>query len=139
MIPTWILLTKSTYVDPPLHFPLHIPSTCFHLISLHVQREISQLADCKCYVGDDKATAEILDSEGWLKTGDLCYFDSQAFLFVVDRLKELIKYKAYQVPPAELEHLLQTNSEIVDAAIVPYPDEETGQVPVAFVVRKPGS
>ncbi|KAK1576453.1 hypothetical protein Q3G72_013993 [Acer saccharum] len=93
----------------------------------------------KGYVGDDKATAEILDSEGWLKTGDLCYFDSQAFLFIVDRLKELIKYKAYQVPPAELEHLLQTNPEIIDAAVIPYPDEETGQVPMAFVVRKPGS
>ncbi|KAK0596295.1 hypothetical protein LWI29_014455 [Acer saccharum] len=93
----------------------------------------------KGYVGDDKATAEILDSEGWLKTGDLCYFDSQAFLFIVDRLKELIKYKAYQVPPAELEHLLQTNPEIIDAAVIPYPDEETGQVPMAFVVRKTGS
>ncbi|KAI9161722.1 hypothetical protein LWI28_020123 [Acer negundo] len=92
----------------------------------------------KGYVGDDKATAEILDSEGWLKTGDLCYFDSQAFLFIVDRLKELIKYKAYQVTPAELEHLLQTNSEIVDDAVIPYPDGETGQVPMAFVVRKPG-
>ncbi|KAK8287460.1 hypothetical protein V6Z12_D07G060500 [Gossypium hirsutum] len=52
----------------------------------------------KGYVGDEKATAETLDSEGWLKTGDICYFDSEGFLYVVDRLKELIKYKAYQVP-----------------------------------------
>lgn len=49
------------------------------------------------YVGDDEATAETLDSEGWLKTGDLSYFDSEGFLYIVDRLKELIKYKAYQV------------------------------------------
>ena len=49
------------------------------------------------YVGDDEATAATLDREGWLKTGDLCYFDSDGFLFIVDRLKELIKYKAYQV------------------------------------------
>jgi 4-coumarate--CoA ligase len=59
------------------------------------------------YVGDEKATAETLDSEGWLKTGDLCYFDSDGFLFIVDRLKELIKYKAYQV--IELLWTLLTN------------------------------
>ncbi|TXG51307.1 hypothetical protein EZV62_023831 [Acer yangbiense] len=106
----------------------------------------------KGYVGNEKATAETLDSEGWLKTGDLCYFDSEGFLFIVDRLKELIKYKAYQVPPAELEHLLHSNPDIADAAVIPYvliddgvllssryPDEEAGQIPMAFVVRKPGS
>ncbi|KAI5408059.1 4-coumarate--CoA ligase-like 9 [Lathyrus oleraceus] len=93
----------------------------------------------KGYIGDDKATIETLDSDGWLKTGDLCYFDSDGFLFIVDRLKELIKYKAYQVPPAELELILLTNPEIADAAVVPYPDEDVGQIPMAFVVRKPGS
>lgn len=49
------------------------------------------------YVRNEEATAETLDPEGWLKTGDLCYFDSDGFLYIVDRLKELIKYKAYQV------------------------------------------
>ncbi|KAH9776685.1 4-coumarate--CoA ligase-like 9 [Citrus sinensis] len=88
----------------------------------------------KGYIGDNKATIETVDSEGWLKTGDLCYFDSNGFLFIVDRLKELIKYKAYQIPPAELEHLLQSNPEIADAAVIPYPDEEAGQIPMAFVV-----
>ncbi|THF96799.1 hypothetical protein TEA_025743 [Camellia sinensis var. sinensis] len=87
-----------------------------------------------CYVGDDEATAATLDQEGWLKTGDLCYFDSHGFLYIVDRLKELIKYKAYQVPPVELEQLLQLNPEIADAAVIPYPDEEAGQIPMAFVV-----
>ncbi|GAB4845743.1 hypothetical protein Ancab_039144 [Ancistrocladus abbreviatus] len=90
----------------------------------------------KGYVGDKDATAATLDPEGWLKTGDLCYFDNEGNLYVVDRLKELIKYKAYQVPPAELERLLLSHPEIADAAVIPYPDEEAGQIPMAFVVRK---
>ncbi|XP_076896233.1 4-coumarate--CoA ligase-like 9 [Bidens hawaiensis] len=93
----------------------------------------------KGYVRDNEATAATVDSEGWLKTGDLCYFDYDGFLFVVDRLKELIKYKAYQVPPAELERYLQSILEVEDAAVIPYPDEEAGQIPMAYVVRKPGS
>ncbi|XP_023000795.1 4-coumarate--CoA ligase-like 9 [Cucurbita maxima] len=93
----------------------------------------------KGYVGDADATTETLHPDGWLKTGDLCYFDSDGFLYIVDRLKELIKYKAYQVPPAELEHLLQSNPEIIDAAVIPYPDEDAGEIPMAYVVRKPGS
>ncbi|XXG89093.1 hypothetical protein AAC387_Pa12g1178 [Persea americana] len=93
----------------------------------------------KGYIGDEAATAAAINSEGWLKTGDLCYIDNDGFLFVVDRLKELIKYKGYQVPPAELEHLLLSHPEIIDAAVIPYPDEEAGQVPMAFVVRQPQS
>ncbi|KAM2231062.1 hypothetical protein ACFX1S_015401 [Malus domestica] len=93
----------------------------------------------KGYVRDDKATTETLDEDGWLKTGDLCYFDDEGFLYIVDRLKELIKYKAYQVPPAELEHILQSHPDVEDAAVIPYPDEDVGQIPMAYVVRKPGS
>ncbi|XP_058194950.1 4-coumarate--CoA ligase-like 9 [Rhododendron vialii] len=93
----------------------------------------------KGYVGDPEATSAILDSEGWLRTGDLCYFDSEGFLYVVDRLKELIKYKGYPVAPVELENLLQTHPDIVDVAVVPYPDEEAGQVPMAFIVKRPES
>ncbi|KAM1339909.1 hypothetical protein ACFX2H_038371 [Malus domestica] len=93
----------------------------------------------KGYVGDEKATAETLDKDGWLKTGDLCYFDDEGFLYIVDRLKELIKYKAYQVPPAELEHILLSHPDIADAAVIPYPDEDAGEIPMAYVVRKPGS
>ncbi|KAI7740388.1 hypothetical protein M8C21_012735 [Ambrosia artemisiifolia] len=88
----------------------------------------------KGYVGDKEATAATMDTEGWLKTGDLCYFDSDGFLFIVDRLKELIKYKAYQVAPAELERYLQSIPDVVDAAVIPYPDEEAGQIPMAYVV-----
>ncbi|XP_061989870.1 4-coumarate--CoA ligase-like 9 [Rosa rugosa] len=93
----------------------------------------------KGYIGDEEANAITMDTEGWFKTGDLCYIDKEGYLFFVDRIKELIKYKGYQVAPAELEHLLQSHPDIVDAAVVPYPDEEAGQVPMAFVVRRLGS
>ncbi|CAN8264530.1 unnamed protein product [Cochlearia groenlandica] len=93
----------------------------------------------KGYVGNEKATADTLDQEGWLKTGDLCYIDAEGFLYIVDRLKELIKYKAYQVPPVELEQILLSNPDVVDAAVVPFPDEDAGEIPMAFIVRKPGS
>ncbi|KAJ6411933.1 hypothetical protein OIU84_005071 [Salix udensis] len=86
-----------------------------------------------------EATSSTIDSEGWLRTGDLCYIDDDGFIFVVDRLKELIKYKGYQVPPAELEALLLTHPEISDAAVIPFPDKQAGQFPMAYVVRKAGS
>ncbi|KAL0904916.1 hypothetical protein M5K25_027080 [Dendrobium thyrsiflorum] len=91
------------------------------------------------YFKNPEATGSTLDAEGWLRTGDLCYFDEDGYLFVVDRLKELIKYKGYQVPPAELEALLLTHPEITDAAVIPFPDKEVGQYPMAYVVRKAGS
>ncbi|CAJ2669609.1 unnamed protein product [Trifolium pratense] len=90
----------------------------------------------KGYVGDPVATSDTL-VDGWLRTGDICYFDNEGFVYVVDRLKELIKYKGYQVAPAELEQLLQSHPEIKDAAVIPYPDEDAGQVPLAFVIRQP--
>ncbi|KAJ1287398.1 hypothetical protein BS78_02G007100 [Paspalum vaginatum] len=93
----------------------------------------------KGYLGEKDSTSAILDSEGWLKTGDLCYIDKDGIIFVVDRLKELIKYKGYQVPPAELESLLQTHPDIDEAAVVPYPDDQAGELPVAFIVRYSGS
>ncbi|OMO85474.1 AMP-dependent synthetase/ligase [Corchorus olitorius] len=93
----------------------------------------------KGYLNNPEATASTINSEGWLKTGDLCYIDEDGFVFVVDRLKELIKYKGYQVPPAELEALLLSHPDISDAAVIPYPDEEVGQYPMAYVIRKAGS
>jgi acyl-CoA synthetase (AMP-forming)/AMP-acid ligase II len=88
------------------------------------------------YLNNDQATKGCLDADGWLHTGDIAYIDADGYVFVVDRLKELIKYKAYQVPPAELEALLLTHPAILDAAVIPSPDEDAGEVPKAFVVLK---
>ncbi|CAL4993085.1 unnamed protein product [Urochloa decumbens] len=93
----------------------------------------------KGYLGEKDATSAILNSEGWLRTGDLCCIDEDGFIYIVDRLKDLIKYKGFQVAPAELENLLQTHPDIDEAAVVPYPDYDAGEVPVAFVVRRSGS
>lgn len=90
----------------------------------------------KGYLNRPDATAETVDSEGWLHTGDIGYADDEAHFYIVDRAKELIKYKGFQVAPAELEAILLTHPMIADAAVVPYPDEEAGEVPKAFVVLK---
>ena len=90
----------------------------------------------KGYLGQPEATAEIIDSESWLHTGDIGYADEDGALFIVDRLKELIKYKGRQVAPAELEAVLLSHPAIADAAVIPSPDEKAGEVPIAFVVLK---
>lgn len=86
------------------------------------------------YLNNDEATAATLEADGFLHTGDIVEIDASGQVFVVDRLKELIKYKGYQVPPAELEALLLTHPKIADAAVVAYPDEDAGEIPKAFVV-----
>lgn len=88
----------------------------------------------KGYLNQPAATADIVDSEGWLHTGDIGYVDHDGFFYIVDRLKELIKYKGYQVAPAELEAVLLSHAAVTDAAVVRYPDEEAGEIPKAFVV-----
>ncbi|KAK1416601.1 hypothetical protein QVD17_32392 [Tagetes erecta] len=93
----------------------------------------------KGYLGNEAATSATIDSDGWLKTGDLCYFNEDGYLFVVDRIKELIKYNGYQVAPAELEALLLNHPQILDAAVIPLKDEEAGEVPMAYIVRATGS
>ena len=90
----------------------------------------------KGYLGHPEGTAEIIDSEGWLHTGDIGYADADGALYIVDRLKELIKYKGRQVAPAELEALLLSHPLIADAAVIPSPDADAGEIPVAFVVVK---
>lgn len=87
------------------------------------------------YLGRDDATRDTLDADGFLHTGDIARVDEDGVFWIVDRLKELIKYKGYQVAPAELEALLLTHPEIADAAVVGAPDADGQEVPKAFVVR----
>jgi len=86
------------------------------------------------YLGNPAATAAMLDADGWLHTGDVAVVDEEGWFTIVDRVKELIKYKGFQVAPAELEAILITHPLIADCAVIGIPDEEAGELPKAFVV-----
>jgi acyl-CoA synthetase (AMP-forming)/AMP-acid ligase II len=88
------------------------------------------------YLHDAAATAACLDAEGWLRTGDIGHIDGEGYVYVVDRVKELIKYKGMQVAPSELEGVLLAHPAVADAAVIPSPDEEAGEIPKAFIVLK---
>ena len=90
----------------------------------------------KGYLNRPEDTASSVDGEGWYHTGDVGHVDDDGFFYIVDRTKELIKYKGLQVAPAELEALLLGHPAVLDAAVVRSPDEEAGEVPKAFVVLK---
>ena len=91
----------------------------------------------KGYLGRQAETDATIDPDGWLHTGDIGRVDERGYLYVVDRVKELIKYHGYQVPPAELEAVLLTDDRIADAAVIGV-DVEGNEVPKAFVVPMPG-
>ncbi len=94
----------------------------------------------KGYLNNPEATASTVTADGWLRTGDIGIVDDDGYLEIVDRLKELIKVKGFQVAPAELEALLLKHPNIADAAVIPVQDDESGEVPKAVVVvREPMS
>lgn len=88
----------------------------------------------KGYFRQPAATAATVTPQGWLRTGDIGSIDTDGSLSILDRLKELIKYKGYQVAPAELEALLLAHPAVADAVVIPSPDEQAGEVPKAFLV-----
>ncbi|MFC9458216.1 4-coumarate--CoA ligase family protein [Streptomyces sp. NPDC056983] len=123
-----------------------IPSTRMRIVSLddpardagpgeHGEIVIRGPQVMKGYLGRPEETAAMIDADGWLHTGDVGHTDGDGWLFVVDRVKELIKYKGFQVAPAELEALLLTHPGIADAAVVGVYDDDNNEVPKAFVVR----
>lgn len=123
-----------------------LPSTLCKIVDLetgadlgpHQQGEICVRGPqiMKGYLNRLDATRNMIDFAGWLHTGDVGYADDDGYFFVVDRVKELIKYNGLQVAPAELEAVLLANPAIADAAVIPVPDESAGELPKAFVVLK---
>ncbi|MGH3255011.1 MAG: AMP-binding protein, partial [Streptosporangiaceae bacterium] len=103
----------------------------FHIYGMEVMM--------KGYLNNPQATAAMIEPDGWLHTGDLGHLDADGHLYVVDRLKELIKYKGFQVPPAELEAVLLRHRDVTDAAVVGLPDEEAGEIPFGYVTLRPGA
>lgn len=93
----------------------------------------------KGYHNNPQATSATLTPEGWLRTGDLAAIDDEGFVYIRDRVKELIKVSGFQVAPAELEAELLTHPAVADCAVIGKPDETAGEVPVAFVVLQKGA
>ena len=91
------------------------------------------------YLNNPDASAETLHAGGWLHTGDVAVLDGEGHVSIVDRIKELIKYKGFQVPPAELEAVLVTHPAVADAAVIGVPDDEAGELPKAFITLAPGA
>ena len=91
------------------------------------------------YLNNPTATAATIDPDGWLHTGDIAIIDEYGHMSIVDRMKELIKFKGFQVAPAELEALLITHPKIADVAVIGIPDDEAGEIPKAFVTEAPGA
>jgi acyl-CoA synthetase (AMP-forming)/AMP-acid ligase II len=126
-----------------------MPNTSYRIVGVDTQQDVQQgeLGEVwirgpqvmKGYLNNRGATQEMIDDEGWLHTGDVGRADEDGYLYVVDRVKELIKYKGLQVAPAELEAIVQSHPAVADVAVIPSPDEEAGEVPKAFVVVKPGA
>lgn len=87
------------------------------------------------YLDNPDATNDML-IDGWIRTGDIAYYDEDGFFYITDRLKELIKVKGFQVPPAELEEVLRSHPDVLDAAVVGVPHQRNGEAPKAFVVKR---
>jgi acyl-CoA synthetase (AMP-forming)/AMP-acid ligase II len=97
---------------------------------------IRTAAAMRGYLDNPEATAATIDADGWLHTGDVVVADREGWFQVVDRVKELIKYKGSQVAPAALEAILLAHPSVADAAVIGRPDEEAGELPTAVVVLR---
>ncbi|KAI3817442.1 hypothetical protein L1987_11233 [Smallanthus sonchifolius] len=123
------------YILPNLEVKFVDPDTGRSLPS-NTPGEVCVRSQCvmKGYYKNEAETAHTIDEQGWLHTGDIGYIDDEGDVFIVDRMKELIKYKGFQVAPAELEGILLGHPSVEDAAVVGLPDKEAGEIPGANVV-----
>ncbi|MFL4494609.1 4-coumarate--CoA ligase family protein [Streptomyces sp. VTCC 41912] len=134
---------------PPGAVGTLLPSTELRIVSLETGRDLGpgQSGEIvirgpqvmRGYLGRPADTDAMIDPDGWLHTGDVGRTDADGWLHVVDRVKELIKYKGYQVAPADLEALLLAHEAVADAAVIGVPDADGNEIPKAFVVRQPGA
>ena len=150
MTETTAIATVSPFNDPGAIRPgtsgVLIPNTEARVVDVEDGHELGPNEDGEVwvrgpqmmvgYLGRPEETASTLVGDGWLRTGDVGHFDDDGYVSIVDRVKELIKYKGFQVAPAELEALLLSHPAVADAAVVPSPDPESGEVPKAFVVAQ---
>lgn len=126
-----------------------IPSTVVKVVDVETGKELcaNQRGEIHAkgpqitmgYLHNPKATTETFDDQGFIHTGDVGYLDDEGFLFIVDRIKELIKVKGQQVAPADLEDLLLGHKYVADVAVVGVPDEYSGERPKAYIVLAPGN
>jgi acyl-CoA synthetase (AMP-forming)/AMP-acid ligase II len=133
---------------PPGSVGALIPNTEARLVDPETEEDVAEGGEgeiwvrgpqvMKGYLNNPQATAETLLEDGWLRTGDIARIDENGFTYIVDRLKELIKYKGYQVPPAELEAVLVSHPKVRDAGVIGAPMDDGGEVPKAFVVAEDG-
>ena len=147
-------LSPVSHSTPDGHYKpgtigLLIPNTECRIVDPETGKDLGQDEDGEIwvrgpqvmpgYLNNETATKDTIDDDGWLHTGDIGHIDADGHFTIVDRLKELIKYKGFQVPPAELEALLVTHPAVADAAVIGIPDDEAGELPKAFITLKPGA
>ncbi|XP_072937481.1 luciferin 4-monooxygenase-like [Epargyreus clarus] len=149
MTESTLAICKSLVVDKPKVGSVGkiVKTTTLKIVDIETRKPLGKLQEgelcakgpliMKGYIGKDRK--EDFDDEGFFRTGDIGYYDEEGYVFIVGRLKELIKYKGIQVAPAEIEAVLLQHEGLRDAGVIGIPDDDAGEVPLAFVVLQPGA
>ncbi|KAK9511844.1 hypothetical protein O3M35_000426 [Rhynocoris fuscipes] len=140
---TCMLTVDSVEANKSESVGMPVPNTQIKVIDLEIgtERNFNEEGEIcfkgpqmtKGYIDNPKANEESIDKDGWFHTGDIGYYDEDGYFYVVDRLKDMIKVKGYQVSPTELEEVLKSHEDITDAAVLGIPHTKKGEAPVAFI------